>query len=469
MRRAVAGEPAGPASPSRHRRSAWTSTRARVAVATLTLAVSCGSNPSAFDPVTESANVETDATATSTATSSTATSSTAATEGSPTLEPTVQEVFVGGEGTNVVNPNPTVTPRPTRPYRGVTVERVGELDQAIAMASRPDSRATFVASQDGIIIGFDVDPTGGVRALGEVLDLRQRTVSDRERGLLSMAFDPTGSDLYVVFTNRETFANELVAFPVATDGTIDPAQERTVMTVPQPDANHNGGHIAFGRDGLLYYGLGDGGGQNDRNGNAQNLDNPLGSLLRIDPTPGAFGSYTIPDDNPFTDRGAPEIWASGLRNPWRFAFDQATGDLWIADVGQREREEVNFMAAGQGRGANYGWNIREGSQPFQNVAVDGTTTLTDPVYEYSHQGDRCSITGGVVYRGNRIPELQGEYLFGDFCTGEIDSLRLNGPTADLRDLDLSVRSTTLASFGEDPNGEVWILTLSGQILRLIAR
>jgi glucose/arabinose dehydrogenase len=240
-----------------------------------------------------------------------------------------------------------------------------------------------------------------------------------------------------------------------------------ILRVDQPYANHNGGHLAFGPDGYLYIGLGDGGSGGDPRGNGQNPAALLGKMLRIDVN--AALPYGIPGDNPFREREGyrPEIWALGLRNPWRYSFDRATGDLYIADVGQNAYEEVNFQPANSRGGENYGWNHMEGAHCFRASPQCDPAAFTLPVAEYG-RGGGCSITGGYVYRGTSQPALRGVYFFADYCTGKFWALQREAGgawvTTELIDTDVSV-----ASFGEDEAGEVYVVGLGdGRVYRLVA-
>jgi len=251
-----------------------------------------------------------------------------------------------------------------------------------------------------------------------------------------------------------------------------------MLVVPQPFLNHNGGNLAVDADGLLWLGLGDGGAGGDPNGNGQNPATLLGSMLRIRPTLDGDEPYQIPDDNPFSDgttpngsKAAPEAWAYGLRNPWRFTFDSATGDLWIADVGQGEWEEINHVAAddGLGEGANFGWNHREGTHPYTDDPdpADAPGDMVDPVFDYSHSDGRCSVTGGVVVRNAPgLPNLDGVYLWADLCEGRLHGLR---PDADgeVTDLDLGAEVPGITSFGTAADGEVYAVSVDqNQLWRL---
>jgi glucose/arabinose dehydrogenase len=244
---------------------------------------------------------------------------------------------------------------------------------------------------------------------------------------------------------------------------VNPATEKVLLRVKQPYPNHNGGGVVFGPDGYLYLSFGDGGSSGDPQNRAQSLDTLLGKILRIDVSQG--DAYAIPAGNPYAKGGGlPEIWAYGLRNPWRFSFDRETGELYIADVGQNKYEEVNFIPAGAGAGYNYGWRYREGLHPFKDEPPAGLK-LIDPVWEYAHdQG--CSITGGFVYRGKLLPELTGTYLAGDYCSGRIWGLKRDAG-GKWQAQELFKLNAAISSFGQDLNGEIYLLDLgSGRILRL---
>jgi glucose/arabinose dehydrogenase len=248
----------------------------------------------------------------------------------------------------------------------------------------------------------------------------------------------------------------------------DPDSARTVLSQPQPYANHNGGHLAFGPDGYLYIGLGDGGSANDPQGNGQNLATLLGKLLRINVDGGE--PYAIPADNPFRERqGArAEIWGYGLRNPWRYSFDRATGDLYIADVGQSAWEEIDVQPAGSPGGENYGWNLMEGAHCRPGAACD-PSGLTLPVTEYGRSMG-CSVTGGYVYRGTAQPGLIGAYVYGDYCSGRIWRLA-RGADGSWKSTELlQARGVQVSSFGEDESGELYLTSLGeGSVYRLVAR
>jgi glucose/arabinose dehydrogenase len=330
------------------------------------------------------------------------------------------------------------------------------LEEPVALAVRPDDAALYIAEKDGRVVAIrdgKVDPT-------PVLDVSSEVSLGGEQGLLGLAFSPDGGSLYVNFTDGDT---RVVAYAMAEDR-ADPSSRREVLFVDQPYSNHNGGNLVFGPDGYLYIGLGDGGSGGDPHGNAQSLGTLLGKMLRIDPRPADGAPYRVPADNPFvTTPGArPEIWAYGLRNPWRYSFDRATGDLWIGDVGQSAWEEVDRQPASSTGGENYGWNVREGSHPY--AAGGSPPGAVDPVFDYSHSDGGCVVTGGYVYRGAAIPDLVGTYVFADFCLGKIEGLRLDGDQVVHEQL--GVAAGPVSSFGEDAQGELYILSLAGGVYRL---
>jgi glucose/arabinose dehydrogenase len=319
-----------------------------------------------------------------------------------------------------------------------------------------------------------VEQAGVIRLVqdGQVRDQPFMDISSRvgsnssEQGLLGIALDPEYAGNGVFYLNYTDRNGDTVIsrFRSSDDGMSgDPDSEQALIQVDQPYANHNGGDLEFGPDGMLYIGLGDGGSGGDPRGNAQNKDTLLGKILRIDVRGQDF--YTIPADNPFADGGGrQEIWASGLRNPWRFSFDRQTGDLYIADVGQNKYEEVNFLPAGSPPGANFGWDYREAAHEFEASPPAGLA-LTDPIFEYDH-GQGCSITGGYVYRGQDLPEFRGIYLAGDYCTGFVWGL-LRGADGQWQSQRLFQVSANISSFGEDNRGELYLLDhRTGSIFRL---
>jgi glucose/arabinose dehydrogenase len=284
-------------------------------------------------------------------------------------------------------------------------------------------------------------------------------VSGGERGLLGLAFHPrflTNGRFFVNYTRRPDGATVVAEHRVSADPDVALSAGRVLLTVSQPYANHNGGMLAFGPDGYLYIGLGDGGGAGDPGNRAQNRFSLLGKILRLDVDAGR--PYATPPDNPFaTGGGRKEIWALGFRNPWRFSFDRATGRLYAGDVGQAVVEEIDLVR----RGDNHGWRIMEGNRCYRPASGCDQRGLTLPVATYGHDGDRCSITGGYVYRGRAVPALAGAYVYGDFCSGEIFAL------ADGRSRVLLKTGLAIASFGEDQAGELLVVDLGGGVHRLV--
>jgi len=333
---------------------------------------------------------------------------------------------------------------------------VARLEQPIAMAVRVGDRALYVAEKTGRVVALA--PGSDPRV---VLDLTDRVSLGSEQGLLGLAFSPDGRFLYVDFTDVSGDTN--VTEFAFDDGGADPASERRVLFVDQPFSNHNGGELVFG-PGYLYVGLGDGGSAGDPMGNAQSLSTLLGKLLRISPRPSKGEPYAIPPDNPFVGRAGarPEIWAFGLRNPWRFTFDATTGDLWIGDVGQNAWEEIDLEPAGSGGGSDFGWDLLEGTHPFEGGSDPASVP---PVFEYANGDGSCAVTGGYVYRGERVPDLAGAYVFGDYCRGVLEAfVPRDGRATQVREL--GPRVDALASFGEDARGELYVLSFAGTVFRI---
>lgn len=292
-----------------------------------------------------------------------------------------------------------------------------------------------------------------------------------ERGLLGLAFHPDYSEngwLFISHTDRQGHS-VLARYTVSTSDPdhADPASRVELLTVQQPFADHNGGNIVFGPDGYLYMGLGDGGNPQLLNHNSQEPGMLLGKLLRLDVN---ADRYTIPETNPFVDNpdSAPEVWALGLRNPWRFSFDRATGDLYIADVGQWAWEELNFQPVHSMGGENYGWSAFEGTHPYEDFEETETlySEMTDPIFEYPHQ-EGCSITGGHVYRGTALPDFQGVYIFGDYCTGFIRTT-YRDPSGNWQTTLFEDSDFIISSFGEDEQGEIYLVDYKGAIYHLEA-
>ena len=280
-----------------------------------------------------------------------------------------------------------------------------------------------------------------------------------EQGLLGIVFSSDGSKLFVNYTNTSG-DTRVVEYDYSGGSASFP---RELLRINQPYSNHNGGALAVGRDGMLYISTGDGGSAGDPQGNAQSLDTLLGKILRIDPRPSGGNAYRIPPDNPFVGRsGRDEIWSYGLRNPWRFSFDRANGAMWIGDVGQNSWEEVNYRAGSSSGGENYGWDRLEGTHRFEG-SPPARHVL--PIHEYARSGSNCAVTGGYVYRGDRMPGLRGWYLFADFCAGRV--MRLRRTSSGITERDTGMRASNVASFGEGPTGEVYLLSLSGPVYRIV--
>ena len=356
------------------------------------------------------------------------------------------------------------------PADGFGLETIVEgLEFPVWLTSPPGDPRLFVVEKGGQVVVVE----NGATLPAPFLDLRGQVSTGNEQGLLSLAFHPDYSAngrFFVNFTDPagDTRVVEYRVSPGDPDR-ADAGSARVVLAIEQPFSNHNGGLVLFGPDGMLYVGMGDGGSGGDPQGNGQNLGALLGKLLRID-VDGAQ-PYAVPDDNPFVDTAGarPEVWAYGLRNPWRFSFDRDTGDLYIADVGQNRLEEVNAVSGG-GAGLNYGWDVMEGSDCFEPRDGCDRDGLTLPVAEYDH-GDGCSVTGGYVYRGDAVPDLRGTYLYSDYCSGFVRGFRFaNGQaTGERRFPELEPSDHSVASFGEDADGELYILTAGGGVHKIIPR
>lgn len=335
----------------------------------------------------------------------------------------------------------------------------------VALMQAPgDSTRWYVVEQAGRVVVFDDDPAASKARV--FVDIRKRVSSrSSEAGLLGMAFHPAyqaNGQVILSYTAGGRNLMSVISRFFADDArrTLDPKSERVILTVDQPFRNHNGGQVTFGPDGFLYIGFGDGGAGGDPRGNGQNTRTLLGAMLRIDVDGG--DPYAIPPDNPFAAGGGrPEIYAWGLRNPWRWSFDAATGDLWAGDVGQNQIEEIDIIV----KGGNYGWNMREGSQPFRGGARP-STELIAPVAEYSHDFG-CSVTGGYVYHGSEIPALAGTYVFGDYCSGRFWGLAPDGSGGRTM-APLFEERINLSSFGEAHDGRLFVVDLNGALFQIVA-
>jgi glucose/arabinose dehydrogenase len=350
----------------------------------------------------------------------------------------------------------------------VRLERVASgLDFPLALAQAGDGRL-LIAEKGGLVRVI----RDGQLLERPFLDLRGRVSTGSEQGLLGIAVDrdfAANGRVVVSYTDAQGDSQVVaVRASQADPDRADPSSEQPVLSVAQPFSNHNGGHVAFGPDGYLYFGLGDGGSGGDPQGNGQDGGDLLGSLLRIDLN--APAPYGIPPDNPFVGRAGflPELWNLGLRNPWRFSFDRATGDLYIGDVGQDAREEIDVQPAGSRGGENYGWALMEGT--ICRDASGCPASLVRPVLEYDTGGGTCSVIGGYVYRGRAVPELQGHYLYSDFCAGWVRSFRYEGGRAvEERNWPSLAPGGNVTSFGEDDAGELYILVAEGGVYRIVRR
>ena len=345
----------------------------------------------------------------------------------------------------------------------VALQTVLTLDEPIDMAVAPGDDLVWIAERAGRVSRVDMDRGEVVET---ILDIGAETEATGERGLLGIAV--TDRWLYANFTD---LAGDTRVDAFERDGTGLSGHRRTILFQDQPFSNHNGGDLAIGPDGLLYVAFGDGGSGGDPLDAGQDPTTWLGAVLRIEPTPDGAEPYAVPAGNPFAagqdGAGRPEIFLTGVRNPWRFSFDRVTGDLWIADVGQDAYEEVTVLLAanGGGLGANLGWRLREGLHRFTG---DEPPDHADPVWEYG-QDDGCSVTGGYVYRGSAIEDLYGAYVFGDYCTSRLWALQISRGEVEFRELGAEVFGGSLASFGEDADGELYALSLNGTVARIVPR
>ena len=353
-------------------------------------------------------------------------------------------------------------PLPPLPTSLRAVPAVTGLASPVYMTTPTGDARLFFVEQGGRI---RIAKSGALVAT-PFLDIHTKITTGGERGLLGLAFHPqyaTNGFFYVYYTDANGDI-KVERYHVSSNPDVaDAASAAPIITIPHPgQSNHNGGMITFGTDGMLYFGTGDGGGGGDQPGNAQNKNVLLGKLLRLDVDHGS--PYTIPSNNPFNGQAGArgEIWAYGLRNPWRWAFDRVAGNLYIADVGQDQWEEVDVVPSNRA-GVNYGWNVVEGNHCYPSGTCN-TSSFQMPVLEYSHS-EGCSITGGFVYRGKAIPGLVGTYFYSDYCTAFLRSIRWNGSVSDSQTWNVGALGN-VASFGEDADGEVYILSANGTAYRL---
>ena len=354
---------------------------------------------------------------------------------------------------------------------GVKLVSVGKFNMPLYVTAPPkDLRRVMVVQQGGRISVV----RDGKTLSKPFLDISSRVTAGGEQGLLGLAFAPNyaKSGLFYVYFTRRDGKQEVAELRRATSDRANAGSIRSVLVMDDPEANHNGGQLNFGPDGLLYIGTGDGGGGGDQHGtigNAQNLGSLLGKILRIDPRRSGSKAYSVPASNPFVGRAGArrEIFSYGLRNPWRFSFDRVAGDLIIGDVGESAVEEIDFTTIEQARGGNFGWRVREGNRQFSDESVDGAI---EPVIVRTHDEGWCSVTGGYVVRDPALSSLRGKYLYGDFCKGIIYGARLSssGASGNARVAGLP-QIAALSSFGEDARGRIYVVSLGGAVSRIAAR
>jgi glucose/arabinose dehydrogenase len=380
-----------------------------------------------------------------------------------------------GDTTTSAAPASTTTTAPattssTAPLQlndaAIKLTKIAQVQSPTAFSPRSGDSSLYLTEQVGRVrrIRVNDDGKGHVSYQLEgtpLLDISRDVTAGGEQGLLGITFSPDGRRLYVAYTERD--GRQRVDEFQMNDTRVDTRSRRKIFEVDDFAPNHNGGQLAFGPDGFLYYSMGDGGGAGDPQKNGQKTTDLLGDLLRVDPEGG--DPYGIPDGNPFKDGqgGAPEVYAYGLRNPWRFSFDKGTGDLWIADVGQGNWEEIDYRPSGEGAGANFGWSDFEGNHPFN--ANKPPAGAIPPLLEYDHSNGRCAVIGGYVYRGTRIPKLTGAYLYSDACEGTINALvQQDGKVVAQRSM--NVHADSPSSFGQDASGELYVVSLGGPIYRV---
>jgi glucose/arabinose dehydrogenase len=410
------------------------------------LAAACGG-----DEANERAGATSTTTSTSTSTTTT-TSSSATSTTTSTSTSTTTSMRAAAASTTAAAPA-----RPALASVRIGLARVGVFDQPLDLKWCAGHAHPFVAEKGGRIRRLDGR---------QVLDITGAVSSSGEQGLLGIACSPDGRFLYVDYTDRNG-DERLDEYPLPASDVLDPRAARNLLTIPDPAPNHNGGGLLFGPDGKLWYALGDGGGAGDQYDNAQNRNTLLGKLVRIDPRPAGGRPYSSPADNPFARGGGrPEIAVYGLRNPWRFSFDRATGDLWIGDVGQGRVEEIDRLPAGRILGANLGWPYFEGTHRYRSG--NPPAGAIGPVFQYGRDQGQA-VVGGYVYRGGAIPALRGAYVYTDTYEPSLRAIVVEGGRV-TQSRDLGVRAPGLvASFAEGPSGELYVLSLSGGIYRIDRR
>jgi glucose/arabinose dehydrogenase len=370
----------------------------------------------------------------------------------------------------------TTTPGPILDAVSIDLQHVATVNDATDLSPRSGDTSLYVTNRGGQLrritvttdpatnrVTYALDPT-------PVLDITDSVTSDgQEQGLLGVTFSSDGRRMYIAYTGKDS--NQHLDEYTMSGDRVDTGSRRPLLTIDDFAPNHNGGGVVFGPDGFLYYGMGDGGGGGDPHNSGQDTSDLLGNLLRIDPEGSTDGkAYGIPDSNPFAQGGgAPEVFAYGLRNPWRFSFDRENGDLWIGDVGQNTWEEIDWMPATGGRdaglGANFEWSDMEGTHAFDGRSAP--QGAVPPIYDYSHDSGGCSVTGGFVYRGSQVPSLSGVYVFADYCAGDIIGLVHDGDrTTGVRALGPHLDG--VSSFGQDNDGELYVLSLGGEIDKIVS-
>ena len=370
-----------------------------------------------------------------------------------------------GSPVPVATPNESATPGPAI----ASLERWADFETPIALHAPEGDEAWYVVQRTGKVWRYD----GSDRK--EIIDVSDEVQTEAEQGLYDFVLSPDRRYAYIHFTGDEKPYGDSHVREYRWTGSDVEGEGREVLVVEDPYPHHNGGQMQFGPDDLLYIAIGDGGTKElaqepdngDPHGYGYKTNDLLGGILRIDPRPDDDGQeYTIPEDNPFVDSGGRgEVWAYGLRNPWRFSFDRDTGDLWVPDVGHRFWEEINVQRAGSKGGENYGWSRLEGPQKYKG---DPPRDHVLPVYAYPHRGGPCAIIGGYVYRGTKIPDLKGWYVFGDFCTGTLQAIRVTGKgRASHRYLGINVER--LVSLAEDRDGELFALSYDKGIFRIVPK
>lgn len=347
----------------------------------------------------------------------------------------------------------------TKPQGKPKLEKIGDFSQPVFVAQPPSSEDLYVVEKEGTVQRL---AAGGKRSTA--LDIAGEVSSEGEQGLLSVAFDPDPSSglVYAYFTDSDE-NQRVVEYSLADDGSFDPGSRREVLKMDDFASNHNGGLLMFGPDGLLYIGTGDGGIADDPERNGQDLSSLLGKILRIDPHEAGGRPYTPKGAPELQGEGAPEVYSYGLRNPWRYSFDRENGALTIGDVGQNSMEEIDYVAEGEGAGANFGWSAFEGDERFNEDQV--ADDQVPPIFTYGRDAG-CSVTGGYVVRDPGLPALEGRYIYGDFCEGELRSF-VPGPGKATGDQGTGLEVASLSSFAEDNEGAVYATSFEGPVFRIV--